>query len=97
MTTRLGKTFLLVTLGTLFGSVGQVLYKVGADRLPQIWFNWPIPAGFFLYVICALVVNSLKQRINKRRHRTTFGKYDQSTEKQHNNNNGHQPVTLSML
>ena len=46
----------LVLISTLFASVAQVLYKIGAERLPELWTNWPLALGFIIYCLAALLI-----------------------------------------
>ena len=51
----------LVILSTLLTATAQYFYKIGADRLPELWTNWPLAAGFIIYCTAALfIIISLK-------------------------------------
>ena len=47
---------ILVVFCTLLTSTAQILYKTGAERLPLIFFNWPLIFGAMLYGIGALLL-----------------------------------------
>ncbi len=47
---------LIVILSTLLTSLAQFLYKIGADRLPELWTNWPLALGFVVYCFAALLI-----------------------------------------
>ncbi len=47
--------FLMVTC-TIFTSIAQIFYKLGALRLPEIFTNYPIFIGLILYGIGALIL-----------------------------------------
>ena len=46
----------LMVLCTLFTSIAQVFYKIGALRLPEIFTNYPILIGLILYGIGAIIL-----------------------------------------
>jgi len=46
---------LLVILSTLLASVGQVLYKFGANRLPELFTNWPLALGLAIYCVSGIL------------------------------------------
>lgn len=46
----------LVILCTAFTSFAQILYKYGANRLPELITNVPLIAGLFLYGIGAVML-----------------------------------------
>ena len=47
---------MLVVLSTLLTSSAQILYKIGANRLPELWTNWPLILGFVVYCFAALLI-----------------------------------------
>jgi drug/metabolite transporter (DMT)-like permease len=58
--TKLG-AILLVVICTIVTSVGQILWKFGANRLPEIITNWPLILGFVLHIIAAgILITSFK-------------------------------------
>lgn len=44
-----GWAIVLMVFCTAFTSVGQLFYKMGAQRLPEIFTNWPLLIGFICY------------------------------------------------
>jgi len=56
-----GLAIFLMVLCTLFTSLAQVFYKLGALRLPEIFTNYPIFIGLILYGIGAVIfITALK-------------------------------------
>lgn len=53
--TRLGD-IAMVVFCTIVTSAGQVMWKYGAERLPEIITNWPLIGGFVLHVIAAVIL-----------------------------------------
>lgn len=51
-----GLAIFLMVLCTLFTSVAQVFYKIGALRLPELFTNYHILIGLVLYGLGALVL-----------------------------------------
>lgn len=47
---------------TLLTSVAKVLWKAGADRLPNLLTNWPIFTGILLYGVVAIAFLYLLKR-----------------------------------
>jgi len=43
------KSVMLVLLATLLTTPGQIFFKMGAQRLPQVWTNWPLFLAVLLY------------------------------------------------
>jgi len=51
----------LMLVCTAFTSVAQIFYKYGAARLPEIFTNYPLLIGLFLYGLGAVIfVTALK-------------------------------------
>lgn len=46
----------LVVFCTLLTSTAQLFYKTGANKLPLIFFNWPIIIGLCLYALGAILL-----------------------------------------
>lgn len=46
----------LVLLCTLLTTSAQIFLKMGADKLPLLFFNWSLFIGIFLYGIGAIVL-----------------------------------------
>jgi undecaprenyl phosphate-alpha-L-ara4N flippase subunit ArnE len=46
----------LVLLCTLFTTSAQIFLKIGADKLPLIFFNWSLFIGILLYAIGAVLL-----------------------------------------
>jgi len=55
MKTKLSSV-LLVIFCTFLTSIAQLLFKFGAERLPEIITNWQLILGFFLYALAAAVL-----------------------------------------
>lgn len=53
--TKLG-AILMVVFCTIITSVGQILWKFGALRLPEIATNAPLILGFVLHIIAAAIL-----------------------------------------
>ena len=51
-----GLAIFLMVLCTIFTSVAQVFYKIGALRLPELFTNYPILIGLILYGIGAVIL-----------------------------------------
>jgi drug/metabolite transporter (DMT)-like permease len=44
-----GWAIFLMIFCTVFTSVGQLFYKMGSSKLPEIFTNWPLFVGFACY------------------------------------------------
>ena len=45
----------LMLVCTMFTSAAQIFYKFGADRLPEIFTNYPLIIGLCLYALAAAI------------------------------------------
>ena len=50
-----GWAILLVLICALMTAFAQLLFKIGANELPFLFFNWPIIIGLFIFSIEALL------------------------------------------
>ncbi len=46
----------MVVFCTIVTSIGQLLWKFGAMRLPEVFTNWPLILGFILHIIAAAIL-----------------------------------------
>lgn len=46
----------MVVFCTIVTSMGQIFWKFGAQRLPDVLTNWPLIAGFVLHIIAAAIL-----------------------------------------
>lgn len=58
--TKLG-AIAMVVFCTVITSAGQIMWKFGALRLPEVFTNWPMIGGFLLHIIAAgILISSFK-------------------------------------
>lgn len=50
------KAIAMVVFCTIITSAGQIFWKFGAMRLPDLLHNWPLWTGFCLHVIAAAIL-----------------------------------------
>ena len=48
------RPYLYVLMATLFTTPGQIFYKFGAERLPEILTNWPLFLAIGLYLFAVI-------------------------------------------